>query len=35
MWKGKPAFAALKNAFGDRYLYAGPGTTLPLGKTAD
>jgi 7,8-dihydropterin-6-yl-methyl-4-(beta-D-ribofuranosyl)aminobenzene 5'-phosphate synthase len=24
-------FAALKKAFGDRYLYAGLGTTLPLG----
>jgi 7,8-dihydropterin-6-yl-methyl-4-(beta-D-ribofuranosyl)aminobenzene 5'-phosphate synthase len=28
---GEPTFAALKNAFGDRYLYAGLGTTLPLG----
>lgn len=27
---GEPAFAALKKAFGDRYLYAGLGTTLPL-----
>ena len=27
---GEPTFAALKNAFGDRYLYAGLGTTLPL-----
>ena len=25
---GEPAFAALKKAFGDRYLYAGLGTTL-------
>ncbi len=28
---GEPMFAALKKAFGDRYLYAGIGTTLPLG----
>jgi 7,8-dihydropterin-6-yl-methyl-4-(beta-D-ribofuranosyl)aminobenzene 5'-phosphate synthase len=27
---GEPTFAALKKAFGDRYLYAGLGTTLPL-----
>src|SRR3954452_9072203 len=27
---GEPMFAALKKAFGDRYLYAGLGTTLPL-----
>ena len=27
---GEPAFAALKKAFGDGYLYAGLGTTLPL-----
>ena len=27
---GEPAFAALRKAFGDRYLYAGLGTTLPL-----
>jgi 7,8-dihydropterin-6-yl-methyl-4-(beta-D-ribofuranosyl)aminobenzene 5'-phosphate synthase len=27
---GEPTFAALKKAFGDRYLYAGIGTTLPL-----
>jgi 7,8-dihydropterin-6-yl-methyl-4-(beta-D-ribofuranosyl)aminobenzene 5'-phosphate synthase len=27
---GEPAFAALKKAFGDRYLYAGVGTTLEL-----
>jgi 7,8-dihydropterin-6-yl-methyl-4-(beta-D-ribofuranosyl)aminobenzene 5'-phosphate synthase len=28
---GEPTFAALKHAFGDRYLYAGLGTTLSLG----
>jgi len=28
---GEPTFAALQNAFGDRYLYAGVGTTLALG----
>jgi 7,8-dihydropterin-6-yl-methyl-4-(beta-D-ribofuranosyl)aminobenzene 5'-phosphate synthase len=28
---GEPTFAALKKAFGDRYLYAGLGTALPLG----
>ena len=28
---GEPTFAALKQAFGDRYLYAGVGTALPLG----
>ena len=28
---GEPMFAALKKAFGDRYLYAGLGATLPLG----
>jgi 7,8-dihydropterin-6-yl-methyl-4-(beta-D-ribofuranosyl)aminobenzene 5'-phosphate synthase len=28
---GEPTFAALKRAFGDRYLYAGVGTSLPLG----
>jgi 7,8-dihydropterin-6-yl-methyl-4-(beta-D-ribofuranosyl)aminobenzene 5'-phosphate synthase len=27
---GEPAFTALKKAFGDRYLYAGLGTTLAL-----
>ena len=27
---GEPAFAALRTAFGDRYLYAGLGTTLEL-----
>lgn len=29
---GEPAFTALKKAFGDRYLYAGLGTTLSLSK---
>lgn len=29
---GEPAFLALKKAFGDRYLYAGLGTTLPLNR---
>jgi 7,8-dihydropterin-6-yl-methyl-4-(beta-D-ribofuranosyl)aminobenzene 5'-phosphate synthase len=29
---GEPAFTALKKAFGDRYLYAGLGTTIPLSK---
>lgn len=29
---GEPAFAALKRAFGDRFLYAGLGTTLPARK---
>jgi 7,8-dihydropterin-6-yl-methyl-4-(beta-D-ribofuranosyl)aminobenzene 5'-phosphate synthase len=28
---GEPTFAALKKAYGDRYLYAGVGTSLPLG----
>ena len=28
---GEPTFAALKQAYGDRYLYAGVGTALPLG----
>jgi 7,8-dihydropterin-6-yl-methyl-4-(beta-D-ribofuranosyl)aminobenzene 5'-phosphate synthase len=28
---GEPAFAALKRAFGERYLYAGLGTTIALG----
>src|SRR4051812_42163814 len=27
---GEPTFAALKQAFGDRYIYAGIGTSLPL-----
>jgi 7,8-dihydropterin-6-yl-methyl-4-(beta-D-ribofuranosyl)aminobenzene 5'-phosphate synthase len=30
---GEPTFAALKKAFGDRYLYAGLGTTFELGAT--
>jgi 7,8-dihydropterin-6-yl-methyl-4-(beta-D-ribofuranosyl)aminobenzene 5'-phosphate synthase len=30
---GEPAFAILREIFGDRYLYAGLGTTLSLGKT--
>src|SRR4249920_2813040 len=30
---GEPTFAALKKAFGDRYLYAGLGTTFLLGAT--
>ena len=30
---GEPTFTALRNAFGDRYLYAGLGTTLALGAT--
>jgi 7,8-dihydropterin-6-yl-methyl-4-(beta-D-ribofuranosyl)aminobenzene 5'-phosphate synthase len=30
---GEPTFAALKRAFGDRYLYAGLGTTLALDPT--
>ena len=30
---GEPTFAALKKAFGDRYLYAGIGTLLPLATT--
>jgi len=30
---GEPTFTALKKAFGDRYLYAGLGTTLSLGNT--
>jgi 7,8-dihydropterin-6-yl-methyl-4-(beta-D-ribofuranosyl)aminobenzene 5'-phosphate synthase len=28
---GEPTFVALKRAFGERYLYAGLGTTIPLG----
>ena len=28
---GEPTFAALKQAFGDRYIYAGVGASLPLG----
>jgi 7,8-dihydropterin-6-yl-methyl-4-(beta-D-ribofuranosyl)aminobenzene 5'-phosphate synthase len=30
---GEPAFTALKKAFGDRYLYAGLGTTFALSAT--
>jgi 7,8-dihydropterin-6-yl-methyl-4-(beta-D-ribofuranosyl)aminobenzene 5'-phosphate synthase len=30
---GEPTFTALKKEFGDRYLYAGLGTTLALGAT--
>jgi 7,8-dihydropterin-6-yl-methyl-4-(beta-D-ribofuranosyl)aminobenzene 5'-phosphate synthase len=32
---GEPTFAALKNAFGDRYLYAGLGTSIPIGPGTD
>jgi 7,8-dihydropterin-6-yl-methyl-4-(beta-D-ribofuranosyl)aminobenzene 5'-phosphate synthase len=28
---GEPTFAALKQAFGDKYLYAGLGTSIPFG----
>ena len=28
---GEPAFATLKETFGDRYIYAGLGTTVLLG----
>jgi 7,8-dihydropterin-6-yl-methyl-4-(beta-D-ribofuranosyl)aminobenzene 5'-phosphate synthase len=31
---GEPAFAALKKAFGDRYLYAGLGTRLEIANAA-
>ena len=31
---GEPTFTALKRAFGDRYLFAGVGTSLPLGSSA-
>ena len=31
---GEPAFAALKKAFGDRYMYAGLGTMLELLHTS-
>jgi 7,8-dihydropterin-6-yl-methyl-4-(beta-D-ribofuranosyl)aminobenzene 5'-phosphate synthase len=31
---GEPAFTALKKAFGERYLYAGLGTTLTLNSAA-
>jgi 7,8-dihydropterin-6-yl-methyl-4-(beta-D-ribofuranosyl)aminobenzene 5'-phosphate synthase len=32
---GEPTFAALKNAFGDKYLYAGLGTSIPIGPGTD
>jgi 7,8-dihydropterin-6-yl-methyl-4-(beta-D-ribofuranosyl)aminobenzene 5'-phosphate synthase len=32
---GEPAFALLKKSFGDRYLYAGLGTTLIVGPTVE
>src|SRR5262245_27835053 len=31
---GEPTFAALKQAFGDRYIYAGVGTALDIGSDA-
>lgn len=31
---GEPAFAVLRKAFGDRYLYAGLGTTVELLPTS-
>jgi 7,8-dihydropterin-6-yl-methyl-4-(beta-D-ribofuranosyl)aminobenzene 5'-phosphate synthase len=31
---GEPAFTALKKAYGDRYMYAGLGTTLELRPTS-
>lgn len=31
---GEPTFAALKRAFGDNYLYAGLGRSIPLGPNA-
>ena len=30
---GEPTFAALKQAFRTRYIYAGAGTSLPLGQS--
>jgi 7,8-dihydropterin-6-yl-methyl-4-(beta-D-ribofuranosyl)aminobenzene 5'-phosphate synthase len=30
---GEPTFAALKQAFGNRYIYAGAGASLPLGSS--
>ena len=30
---GEPTFAALKQAFGNRYIYAGVGSSLPLGPS--
>ena len=32
---GEPAFAILKETFGDRYVYAGLGTTVSLGPTVE
>ena len=32
---GEPAFAILKEAFGDHYVYAGLGTTLLVGSTVN
>jgi 7,8-dihydropterin-6-yl-methyl-4-(beta-D-ribofuranosyl)aminobenzene 5'-phosphate synthase len=32
---GEPTFAALQQAFGDRYVYAGVGTTVSLGADVD
>lgn len=32
---GEPTFAALKKAFGDKYIYAGLGTSIALGAGAD
>jgi 7,8-dihydropterin-6-yl-methyl-4-(beta-D-ribofuranosyl)aminobenzene 5'-phosphate synthase len=32
---GEPAFTALKKAFGDRYLFAGLGTTFALSTSSD
>ncbi len=31
---GEPTFVALREAFGNRYLYAGLGTVLVLGRTS-
>jgi len=32
---GEPTFAALKKAFGNNYLYAGLGTSIPVGTNSD
>ncbi|WP_354096246.1 MBL fold metallo-hydrolase [Bradyrhizobium sp. RT10b] len=32
---GEPTFAALKKAFGDSYLYAGLGTSIPVGTSGN
>jgi len=32
---GEPTFAALKKAFGNNYLYAGLGTSIPVGTTSE